>query len=108
MKMAERTTRILLLFVICGYFASAPQIAHGQPSCGQYSLNYLMRDERGKVMDANADGLWIGPGWSVNDRKLYDVPQTVNDMIGKRNFLSYIKYYEPCHFKEPIRLQLTL
>jgi hypothetical protein len=89
----------------------APPFAHGQPRCGQYSLDYLVRDERGKVIDANADGLWISSGWDVNDRNLnslYDVPQAVSDMVGERNFLSYIKYYEPCRFKEPVRLQLTL
>jgi len=88
----------------------APSMAHGQPRCGQYSLNYIVRDERGKVLDANAEGLWIGGGWNVRDEDLkrYNVPPAISETVGTRNFLAYIKLYDPCRFSEPIKLQLTL
>jgi hypothetical protein len=108
---SKATTTTALATIIWVFVFFAPQIARGQPSCWGSSLSYIVRDERGKVIDGNQDGLWIGSGWKVTDENLAGVgavPQTISNLIGKMNFLSHVQRGDPCHFSEPIKLQLTL
>lgn len=90
----------------------SPQIARAQPSCWGSSLIYIVRDEKGKRIDADADDLWIGPGWQIADydfgESWRELPQAVRSEIGNLKFLMHLERYEPCHFTKPIELRLTL
>ena len=106
-KFMTSLLRIAILVVLA---ALSPQIARSQPRCGEYSLDYIVRDERGRVIDANSEGLWIGAGWNTSVGEFgpyYGIPPAVSNLVAKQNYLSYIKGGEPCRFREPIKLQLT-
>ena len=112
MKPNELVMRLMPPLVIGFLIIVAPQITRAQPSCWGSSLIYIVRDEHGKVISADHDDLWIGPGWSVAD---YDfgqgwvgVPESVRKEVGNLKFLAHIENYEPCHFTKPIELHLTL
>jgi hypothetical protein len=112
--------RILFLIAVGAIVIGlAPQIARAQPRCWGSSLIYIVRDERGKVINADYDDLWIGSGWDVTDYNfggntwatgpvaLRVLPDPIRNELGKSTFLAHIEHGEPCNFTKPIELRLT-
>ena len=112
MEMVSRLRSLTALVIFAVAVFISPQIVRAQPSCWGSSLIYILRDEQGKLMDADHDDLWIGPGWQIADydfgESWVNLPEAVRTQIRNLKFLAHIEKYEPCHFTKPIELRLTL
>lgn len=103
----------ILITVLFGValITSAAQIARAQPRCWGSSLVYIVRDEHGKLISADHDDLWIGPGWEIKDYDFGEgwvgLPESLRKEIGNLRFLAHIEMGEPCSFTKPIELKLT-
>lgn len=105
--MLTNTRNLFGLAFVVLLITIAPQIARAQPRCGGSRLTYVLRDERGKVMDANVDGLWtsfIATDWNFAEGES-SVPPDLRKLSGKLNVMSARKY---CVFDEPVKIQMTM
>lgn len=103
-----RTVKIFATLAALVLVGLAPKIALAQPNCGGASLSYILRDERGKPLDADHEDLWIGDGWSVRDDVEWGVlPRSLHAEIGNTKFIEHFEQVFPCYFSKPVKLTLT-
>jgi tetratricopeptide (TPR) repeat protein len=109
------------ILAVIGLVCLAPQLARGQ-RCPDSLLTYIVRDERGNVIDADANGLTFRqkendwPKWRVGSAEFLNRGYFAKEMIGRvpaaigqlNGKLRVLELSKNCGFTEKIDLELEL